>query len=133
MMARFFSRMPARATSSPYSVCPLTYSGVSGGSRYLASSPARARPPRAITRPGDGLGEAEPVVAHEEPEGIAAGVTAEAMEDAALGIDGEGRGLLGMEGAEPLPVLAGTLEVHELADQLHDVQARADFVEELGA
>src|SRR5439155_13860615 len=81
----------------------------------------------------DGLGEAEPVVAHEEPEGIAAGVTAEAMEDAALGIDGEGRGLLGMEGAEPLPVLAGALEVHELADQLHDVQARADFVEELGA
>ncbi len=48
-----------------------------------------------------------------------------------FGIDGEGRRLLGVEGAEALPVLAGPLEVHELADELDDVDAGADLVEEL--
>ena len=39
-------------------------------------------------------------------EGVAAHAAAEAVEDALLGIDGEGRRLLGVEGAEALPVAA---------------------------
>ncbi len=98
------------------------------GSRLLGSS----TPTRSASS-ADGFGEGEPIVTHEEPEGVAAGAAAEAVEDAALGIDGEGRRLLGMERAEPLPVLAGALQVHELADELHHVQARADLIEELRA
>src|SRR5262249_16277640 len=52
-----------------------------------------------------GFGEAEPIMSHEEPEDVAAGAAAEAVKDATLGIDRERRRLLGVERAEPFPVL----------------------------
>src|SRR6266849_6480594 len=84
----------------------------------------------AIGKDAHGLGKGQAVLAHEEAESITAHPAAEAVEDATLGIDGEGRSLLGMEGAEPFPVLAGLLQVHEAAHELDDVHARADLVEE---
>ena len=87
---------------------------------------------RALGKGPHRLGEAQTVLAHEEAEGVAAHAAAEAVEDAALRIDGEGGGLLGVEGAEALPVLAGALEVHGLADELDHVHPGPDLVEDLG-
>src|SRR5262249_38938898 len=86
---------------------------------------------RALGQRAHGLGEGETVLAHEEAEGIATHAAAEAVEDAALRVDGEGGRLLAVEGAEALPVLARAFEVHELADDLDDVHAGADLVEDL--
>src|SRR4029077_3805698 len=84
----------------------------------------------ALGQDAHGFGEGQAVLAHEEAEGIASHAAAEAVEDAPLGIDGERRGLLGVEGAEALPVLAGFFQVHEAADELDDVHPRADLVED---
>src|SRR5262249_56281394 len=85
----------------------------------------------ALSERPDCLGKAEPIVTHDEAERVAAGAAAEAVEDAALRIDREGRGLLGVERTESLPMLAGALQVHDLPDELHDIEPRADLVEEL--
>src|SRR5262249_13289136 len=94
---------------------------------------ARQSDPDSLRDGPDGFGEAQLVVAHEEPEGVAARATPEAVEDAALRIDGEGGRLLGMEGTGSFPVLPGALQVHDLPDELHHGQPRPDLVEQLGA
>jgi hypothetical protein len=52
------------------------------------------------------------------------------MEYSLLGIDREGRCLLGMEGAEALPVGSGLAEIHQAADEIDDVDGGADVVEQ---
>src|SRR5262249_5488077 len=78
----------------------------------------------------DGLRKREAIHAHQEAQRIAARAAAEAVEDAALGIHGERRRPLRVERAEALPVVARPLQAHELADQVHDVRACANLVEQ---
>src|SRR6266404_5730737 len=87
--------------------------------------------PGALGERAHRLREGDAVLAHQEAEGVAARAAAEAVVDVALRVDRERRGLLGVEGAEPLPVLARALELHHLADDLEDVDAGADLVEVL--
>ena len=63
--------------------------------------------PRPLGQFLPGLREGERPGAHDEVEDVSAGVTAEAVEEAAVRIDGERRGLLRMEGAEALVVAPG--------------------------
>src|SRR5712691_3807936 len=76
-----------------------------------------------------GLGKRELVLAHQEAERVAAHATPEAVEDPLPGIDHEGRSLLHVEGTEAFPVLTGLLQIHKPADQVDDVDRRADLVE----
>jgi len=73
-----------------------------------------------------GLGEGEVLHAHQEGDRRSAGVAAEALEALALGVDDEGRGLLGVEGAEPLVIAARRTEAHEATDETNDVRAFAN-------
>ena len=91
----------------------------------------RERHPGPLGQEPDGLREVEPVVALEELEGVAPGVAAEAVEDAELRVDGEGRRLLLVEGAEALPALAGPLEGDVGADEVHEVHPRPDLLDDL--
>ena len=63
---------------------------------------------------------------HQEVEGVAALAAAEALEGAALCVDGEGGRLLLVEGAQALVVAACLLEADVAADQVHQVDAIAD-------
>src|SRR5207302_1824126 len=89
--------------------------------REVDAGPAGERP--------DGLGEREPVLAHQEAERVAADAAAEAVEDALRRIHREGRRLLGVKGAEALPVRAGLAEGDELAHEVDQIDAGADLVE----
>src|SRR5205807_1018526 len=89
--------------------------------REVDAGPAGERP--------DGLGEREPVLAHQEAERVAADAAAEAVEDALRRIHREGRRLLGVKGAEALPVRAGLAQDDELAHEVDQVDAGADLVE----
>src|SRR2546425_606912 len=75
------------------------------------------------------LGERELVLTHQEAKRVAADAAAEAVEDPLLLIDHEGGGLLRVERAEALPVLAGLLQIHKPIHDVDDVDRRADLVE----
>ena len=79
-----------------------------------------------------GFGKRHTILLHEEGERVAAHAAPEAMEDALLGIHREGRGLLGVERAQALVVDPRLPQIHEAADELDDVDASADLVEEGG-
>jgi hypothetical protein len=66
---------------------------------------------------------------HHELEGVALGAAAEAVEEAAVDVDVERRGALGMEGAQALQLAAtGGLERHRLPHQLRQVDPRPDLL-----
>src|SRR5262249_1257209 len=79
-----------------------------------------------------GLGKRGLVLTNEKAERVTADPATEAVEDSLLRIDHERRRLLAVEGTQALPVHAGLLEVHEPADEVHDVDPRADLVEQGG-
>src|SRR5207247_11049117 len=55
--------------------------------------------------------------------------TAELVEQPVTQIDQLRGGLLHAEGAEALPFLAGLANIHEPADEVYDIDRRADLVE----
>src|SRR5262245_47652586 len=96
----------------------------------MRSSLFGERQPGRLGQRTDRLGEGKPVLTHEEPEDVAADATAEAVEDAPLGIDHERGRLLAVERAQALPVRARLTEVHEPSDEVHDVYTRPDVVDD---
>src|SRR5207247_10644443 len=74
----------------------------------------------------DGLGEREPVLTHQEPEGVPADAAPEAVEDPPGRVDHEGRRLLCVERAQALPARAGLPEAYELAHDVDDIDAGAN-------
>ena len=79
-----------------------------------------------------GLGELETVVTAEELEGVATGVAAEAVKEVQLRVDREGGRLFLVKRAEALPALAGALERNDRPHEVHEIDACADLVEDLG-
>src|SRR5262249_8867897 len=71
------------------------------------------------------------LVEHDELEGVAPGVTAEAVEKLHLRVDGEGGGLLVVERAEPLQPRTGRLEGDVIRNQANDVTCVPDRRDEL--
>src|SRR5262249_4781969 len=69
------------------------------------------RQPRLARQALHGLGEAQPLAAHHEPDDIAMGAAAEAVKEALLVADGEGRRLLVVEGAEAQALPAAALQL----------------------
>src|SRR5262249_13313627 len=88
------------------------------------------RDPRGLRQGAHRLRKREAILAHHEAERVAADPAAEAVEDALLRIDREGRGFLGVEGTQPLPVRSGLAEVHEPTHEIDDVDSGADVVEQ---
>src|SRR4029450_2452616 len=72
------------------------------------------------------------VLTHEEAEHVAADAAPEAMEDALARVDHERGRLLAVERTEPLVVLAGLAESDEAPDELDDIHARPDLVQQGG-
>ena len=80
----------------------------------------------------DRLHERQVVVAHGEPDDIAMGAAAEAVEKPLVVIDREAGGLFLVERATGLVLAAGADQSHAPADHLRYRQAGAQFVEEAG-
>jgi len=75
------------------------------------------------------LGEAAPAREHDEADRISAGMTAEAEEEPALGVDAERGGVLLVEGAEPIEPRSSPLEGRVLRHQSGEVGLAPDRVE----
>ena len=98
------------------------------------TGPALAVPPRLgvlvqgypgpIGQEADGVDEIEVLHLPHEGDGVPRGLAAEAVVEALLGVDAEGRALLGMERAQSGPAPAHPLECGMLADERHDVGGR---------
>jgi len=73
----------------------------------------------------------EPLKLHREVEDVATTVASEAMPALTIREDVERRGLLRMEGAEALEVSTGFLELHVPADEIGDIEAFLDFVDNI--
>ena len=65
----------------------------------------------------------------DEAEEISPRSAAEAVEETAVAVDGEGRRLFAVERTEPLPGVAGLLERRVLSHDVHDVGGRPDVGE----
>jgi hypothetical protein len=77
--------------------------------------------PRPGRQPLDGLGEAPVLDLTHEGDDIPAGLAAEAVPHALVGVDGERRRLLAVEGTQALPALPLAAQLHVLADDTDDV------------
>src|SRR5690606_21452162 len=75
--------------------------------------------------------ESETCTLHEEAEYIARLAAAEALVEALRGLNVERRCLLVMERAQRAELLAGALQVHLFADDLHDIGATAHLVDQM--
>ena len=73
----------------------------------------------------DGLREA-PAACHDKADGIPSGMTAEAEEEPALGVDAERRGVLRMEGTEPVKPRSPPFERRVLFHQSGEVGLLTD-------
>ena len=80
----------------------------------------------ALGKASHGAGEVEVFVVHDEAKDRATGPAAKAMEGLALGIDGEGGGLLAMKRAERLEAGSGPFEREVGTDNLNDVVGLGD-------
>ena len=116
------------------------------GAKEPAASADRAQQPLPLARPLLGLGalleahprplrqflarlaERQPAGPHDEVEHVPAGVAAETIEEPALGIYVERRGLLRVEGAQPLVAAAGPAQRDVRRDHLQDIDPVADLV-----
>jgi hypothetical protein len=76
------------------------------------------------------LDEAHAGVFHQEADGVAVHAAAEAVIGLAGGADDEARGLLAVEGAQPLVVDAGLLELDVVAHDVDDVDAGEQLLDE---
>ena len=81
----------------------------------------------AVGQEAHGVDEVEVVHGPHEADGVARLLAAEAVVHPVLGVDAEGRRLLGVEGAQPAPAPAHLLEQGVLADERHDVGGRPDL------
>ena len=105
---------------------------------YSRPRPAPARPgsAAAFRRPGlagqalDRLGERQVVDAHREADDVAMRAAAEAVEEALVVVDGEGRRLLVMERAQAGMLAALADQAHAPADHFGTGEARAKLVKE---
>ena len=68
---------------------------------------------------------------HHEAQGAAVGAAPEAVKEALGGADGERRGLFVVERAQSLVLAAGALQLDAFADDLGDVGAIEEIVDEL--
>src|SRR6266511_3359032 len=93
-----------------------------------AALPLGNRHPEATGQRLRRLREAHPLAQHQELEDVPALPAAEAVEDRGLGAHVEGRGLLLVERAEPLPGGPHLLEDHVLGDHAHDVRRAPDLL-----
>jgi hypothetical protein len=82
---------------------------------------------RALGEHAHRLGEGAALDLHDEVDGAAALLAAEAVEEAALGVDVEARRLLLVEGAEAGERAAATRELDRLADEGDEVGALLDL------
>jgi hypothetical protein len=71
------------------------------------------------------------IVIHEESEHRAVLAAAEAVVELLVGAHPEGRGFLVVERAAGLVLAPGLLQLHARADDLHDVGAGDEFVDEV--
>ena len=78
----------------------------------------------------DGLLEADLFLQLHELEHVAADTAAEAVEEALVLVDGKGRGLLAVEGAQALVSAAGPAQRDRVRDDGDNVRRRAYFVDE---
>ncbi len=78
----------------------------------------------------DRLDEADAGVLHQEADRVAMLAAAEAMEELLGRADAEGGRFLAVEGAQPHEVGATLLELHIATDDLDDVDARKEFLDE---
>src|SRR5262249_38718061 len=79
----------------------------------------------------DGLGEGHVIVIHEKAERSAVLTAAEAVIELLVRTDPEGRGFLGVERTAGLVLAAGLLQWHARADELHDIGAGDELVDEV--
>jgi len=82
---------------------------------------------RPVRQPAHRLREVNVLVFLDEGEHVAALMTAEAMEDLAMGVDVEARRLLLVKRAERDEVGSGSLERQVRPDHIHDVAGSADL------
>ena len=68
---------------------------------------------------------------HEKANGAAMGATTEAMKELLIATDGEGRGLLAVEGAQPLEILTRFAQRQIAFNQFDDVDADQQVGDEL--
>jgi hypothetical protein len=102
--------------------------------------------PRVVLRPGshtgkrytpspgeelDGLSETQLLIEHDELERVATRLTAEAVEELKLGVHGERRGLLVVEGAEALEPSSALLQRYVLGHEADDVTRVPDRRDEI--
>src|SRR5262249_2749100 len=79
----------------------------------------------------DGLGEVQPVDLAHEVDDVASRTATEAVVEALVAVDREGRRALVVERAEALPGPAGLLQAGVLADDLDDVGRRTQLREDV--
>ena len=96
----------------------------------IAACDLRDREAEALCQPAHRVLEPDSFVQLEELEDVAAGSTAETMEEPPLPVHVKRRGLLGMERAESLIARPGLLQRHGFLDHLDDVGLVAQIVEE---
>ena len=90
----------------------------------------RHRQAGVASEPLDRFREAQALGLHDEAENVAVLAGGEAVIEALLVVDREGRRLLLVEGRQPLPFAAGALQRHAARDDRRHRQPRANFIEE---
>src|SRR5690606_17678361 len=80
----------------------------------------------------DRIDEFQAVVVHQEADRAAVRAAAKAVEELLGRADGEARGAFVVERAARLPVAAGFLQRHPRLDHLDNIDARQQFIDEMG-
>jgi hypothetical protein len=101
------------------------------GCAAIAGAGLRDLDPHLAAQGAHRLGEGEVLHLHQERDGVAALLAAEAVEAAAIRADVEGRGLFVVEGTEAFVVGTRLLQRDEASDQADDVDAIADLLDGL--
>jgi hypothetical protein len=81
---------------------------------------------------GHGIAEAHAGMLHQEADGVAMRAAAEAVIELLGRVDAEARRFFAVEGAQPHVVGAAALELDVAADDLDDVDARQQVLQEAG-
>ncbi len=100
--------------------------------RFIARAELRHRHAGFAGQPLDRLGKRQPVGLHEEREDVAVLAGGEAVVEALLVVDREGRRLLHLERGEALELAPSALQRNLAPHDLADAEPRANFVQEIG-
>ena len=87
--------------------------------------------PAVLGQTANGFREGEVLHLHHERESVTALLAAEAVVAAAVGVHVEGGSLLAVEGTQALVTSAGALERDATPDELHEIHAIADSLDDL--